>query len=448
VATTRVTPRGMLPLVLLRVFASVPMSSGNCPTCPQQQHEHDAHHHFPVPDADTHQLLLGGPPAPVQQLGAVPQRQSVRLANASLLDTFMEQNLDYLLNSFTVDHILYNFRLRAGVKAPPRGGRKQGWDANLKGSNAGRFLMGAGNTLRWREHAGLRAMMDAVVEGIYACRNKTTGYIMAYHEPGFMHSEQGDYGRSWVTQGLIEAGKAGNARAFPMLRTFYDWFNDPQQNPYLPYLYDGIGNAEQGQIASTRMYLETPHSKYADSQTAQDTYRDDYWLRQLIAKDPRSMSNYHMPEPNHPHCYEITAVSCRPFTAATCLRSWPSCGLPRFDLGCAKAPWQPLAPAPELSSSLPSVPLDARQLARHAQRHLACRRPGRVRHLSRELLERRWDGGAEGGKAGRGHRLAPEILPAALGCPDGGDLLQHLLGQVLPALPAHVAVGGRAQRRD
>ena len=24
------------------------------------------------------------------------------------------------------------------------------------------------------------------------------------------------------------------------------------------YLYDGVGNAEQGQIASTRMYLETP----------------------------------------------------------------------------------------------------------------------------------------------------------------------------------------------
>ena len=323
----------MLPLLLICLaIAPLAAGGGDCPTCPQHRHDHA--HHFPVPDADTHQLL-GGPPVPVQQLGAVPPRQSVRLVNASLLDTYMEQNLEYLLNSFTVDHILYNFRLRAGVKAPPPGGRKQSWDANLKGSNAGRFLMGAGNTLRWREHARLRTMMDAVVEGIYECRNKSNGYIMAYHEPGFMHSEQGDYGRSWVTQGLIEAGKAGNTRAFPMLRTFYDWFNDPEQNPYLPYLYDGVGNAEQGQIASTRMYLETPHSKYADSQTAQDTYRDDYWLRQLISKDPRSMSNYHMPEPNHPHCYEITAVSCRPSTAAFCLRSWPSCGPPRFGLGCA-----------------------------------------------------------------------------------------------------------------
>ena len=364
----------------------------------------------------------------------------------------MEQNLEYLLNSFTVDHILYNFRLRAGVKAPPPGGRKQSWDANLKGSNAGRFLMGAGNTLRWREHAQLRTMMDAVVEGIYECRNKSNGYIMAYHEPGFMHSEQGDYGRSWVTQGLIEAGKAGNTRAFPMLRTFYDWFNDPEQNPYLPYLYDGVGNAEQGQIASTRMYLETPHSKYADSQTAQDTYRDDYWLRQLIAKDPRSMSNYHMPEPNHPHCYEITAVSCRPSTAAFCLRSWPSCGPPCFGLGfallCNLLLLLLFGALKTHSPPLPSVPLDARQLARHAQRHLARCRKGRVRHFPRELLERRWDGGAEGGKAGRWRRLAPEILPAALGRAHGGDLLQHLLGQALPALSADIAVGGEARRRD
>jgi len=38
-----------------------------------------------------------------------------------------------------------------------------------------------------------------------------------------MHSEQGDYGRSWFTQGLIEMGKAGNAKAFPLLRGMYDW---------------------------------------------------------------------------------------------------------------------------------------------------------------------------------------------------------------------------------
>ena len=45
----------------------------------------------------------------------------------------------------------------------------------------------------------------------------------------------------------------------------YDWFNNPEVNPYHPYLYDGISNGEQGQIASTRMYLESGVGVYADS---------------------------------------------------------------------------------------------------------------------------------------------------------------------------------------
>ena len=51
-----------------------------------------------------------------------------------------------------------------------------------------------------------------------------------------------------------------------IIKRRYDWFNDAEKNPYLPYLYDGISNGEQGQIASTRMYLETPNAKWADSQ--------------------------------------------------------------------------------------------------------------------------------------------------------------------------------------
>ena len=181
---------------------------------------HRDHEHLPVPDADTRQIVLGAPPAPLPQVGAVPPPLALRLENSSLLDDYMSQNIEYLLGSFDVDHMLFHFRWRAGVAEPPVGDRKQAWDSNLKGSNAGRFLMGAGNTLRWREHAELRARMDAVVDGIEACRNESTGYIMAFDVEGFMHSEQGDYGRSWLTQGLIEAGKAGNRKAFPMLRKF------------------------------------------------------------------------------------------------------------------------------------------------------------------------------------------------------------------------------------
>merc|ERR1712190_623434 len=192
--------------------------------------------------------------------------------------------------------MLQPFRQRAGVKAPAGNRNPIGfWDTDLLGSNAGRFLMGAGNTLRWIENEALRTMMNEVVDGVEQCRDNATGYILAFPPEGFMHSEQGDYGRSWFTQGLIEAGKCGNEKVWPMLRGMYDWFNDADKNPYLPYLYDGISNGEQGQIASTRMYLETPVGIYADSQVAQDTYRDNLWMRQLIARNPLGISEYHMP---------------------------------------------------------------------------------------------------------------------------------------------------------
>ena len=132
--------------------------------------------------------------------------------------------------------MLLPFRQRAGVPEPPKGARAQGWNDWLLGSSAGRFLMGAGNSLRWRENLELRARLNAVVDGIDSCKDNGTGYIMGFKPQMFMRSENGDYGRAWVTQGLIEAGKAGNPKAFPLLRGFYDWFNDPSLNVYLPYL--------------------------------------------------------------------------------------------------------------------------------------------------------------------------------------------------------------------
>ena len=134
----------------------------------------------------------------------------------------MQGNIAYLLRSFNVDYLLHDFRVRAG-KPAPLGNRAPDpfWDLQLKGSAAGRFLMGAGNTLRWLEHDDLRAMMDAVIDGIEECRDNRTGWLLGFPEQEFMKNEQSDYARSWFTQGLIEAGKAGNPKAFPMLSGKY-----------------------------------------------------------------------------------------------------------------------------------------------------------------------------------------------------------------------------------
>src|SRR5665648_78042 len=84
--------------------------------------------------------------------------------------------------------------------------------------------MGAGNTLRWMENAELRERMNQIVDVIDECK-EPDGYIMAYPKDKIFAGEYGAYTRSWVTHGLIEAGYAGNKKAFPLLRGFYDWLN-------------------------------------------------------------------------------------------------------------------------------------------------------------------------------------------------------------------------------
>ena len=88
-----------------------------------------------------------------------------------IFQTAMENNIAYLLNSYTEDQLLRQFRERAG-KPSPSGLPKPDkfWEADLAGSNAGRFLMGAGNTVRWIDDPELHHRLNAVVDGIEECR--------------------------------------------------------------------------------------------------------------------------------------------------------------------------------------------------------------------------------------------------------------------------------------
>jgi hypothetical protein len=223
--------------------------------------------------------------------GVTPQGELFRRA--------MENNISYLLGSFSVDEMLRPFRERAGK--PVSAGLRRPipfWDTTLPGSSAGRFLMGAGNTLRWIDHPQLRACMNAVVDGIEVCR-APNGYIMAYPEELILKSERGGYTRSWVTHGLIEAGYAGNPKAFPLLRGFYDWFDKCE---YLPKMMRGGTQGVQGMIANTRMYL-TPVGKPEDIQVIQRYYQENYWLDGLAKRDTDVVWQYPY---DRPHNYLIT----------------------------------------------------------------------------------------------------------------------------------------------
>ena len=222
--------------------------------------------------------------------------------NGGLFQTAMENNIGYLLNSYSVDELLRQFRERAGIPNPPGlpKPKTKFWEHDLAGSNAGRFLMGAGNTLRWIDHPELRRRLDAVVDGIEKCR-QPNGYIMAYPENTIFFSERGAYTRAWLTHGLIEAGYAGNRKAFDLLRGYYDWFN---QCSYLPYLMRFAVQGGQGMIANTRLY-STPVGKPADIQVIQRYFQQDFWLDRLAAHDESAVWQYPY---DRPHCYLLTDI--------------------------------------------------------------------------------------------------------------------------------------------
>ena len=236
---------------------------------------------------------------PVEPTARVP-RSGVTV-NDGLFRRTLYANAHYLLQSFSVDDMLKEFRERAGM--PADGALRDlhtEWVDILPGSKAGRFLMGAGNQLRWVENRELRDRMNRIVDGIEACK-QSNGYLMAYPERDILHFENGAYCRSWVTQGLIEAGIAGNPKAYPLLRGFYDWFN---ACPYLPELVRRGGQGRQGIIASTRLYF-TPVGKPEDLQVVQRYYQENFWMQQLIDKDVDAIWKYPY---DRPHCYLILSL--------------------------------------------------------------------------------------------------------------------------------------------
>lgn len=222
--------------------------------------------------------------------------------DGGLFETAMRNNIGYLLDSFTLDDLLLQFRQRAGKPIPPSSRKpNQFWEQDLAGSNAGRFLMGAGHTLRWIDDPELRRRMNAVVDGIAECA-EPNGYIMAFPPETIYDTERGAYTRAWVTHGLICAGYAGNEKAFKLLRGHYDLFN---QSRYLPNLMRGCVQGGQGMIANTSLYF-TPVGKPEDIQVIQRYFLEENWLDDLAKMKKEVIWQYPY---DRPHCYLLTNLS-------------------------------------------------------------------------------------------------------------------------------------------
>lgn len=233
--------------------------------------------------------------------GLMVPKEGVKVKKG-LFKNVMERNVHYLMTNFTVDDLLKDFRIRANKSAPgDMMGYATPWVTVLPGSNAGRFLMGAGNYLRWSENKDLRKRMNLVVDGIDENKEPNGYYIMGYPENKIFYFENGAYCRTWVTHGLIEADIAGNKKALPLLRDYYDWFNN---SPYLPELVRRGGQGRQGVIASTRLY-NTPVGKPEDLQVVQQYFQENFWMKQLADRDVDAIWRYPY---DRPHSYLVVSL--------------------------------------------------------------------------------------------------------------------------------------------
>jgi len=219
--------------------------------------------------------------------------------DGGVFETAMQNNIEYLLTSYSTDDLLRQFYERTGkIKDFKPHGSQIFWEEDLAGSNAGRFLMGAANSMRWIDNPELRRRVNAVVDGIEECR-QPNGYIMAYPEDTIFYSERAAYTRAWLTHGLLEAAYAGNEKALPMLRGYYDWFN---QQSFLPEMLRGAIQGGQGMVANTRMGT-SPVGRPADGQVIQRYYQETAWLKGLAKREPEQVWQYPY---DRPHCYLLT----------------------------------------------------------------------------------------------------------------------------------------------
>ena len=222
--------------------------------------------------------------SPVPRGAEAPER-GVRLGPGPMRDVF-SRNIDYLNHSF----------------ASPTYCDGVGWGGWLPGSNEGRLLAGAGNTLRWGEREDMRTIVDTIVDDVEK-RMRDDGFIGYYDEEDSygvnsgIDSERKNYDRVFWTRGMIAAGTAGNEKAFGLLRRMYDWFN---ASPYVPDALIG-SNATNGLPGGPLVYL-SPAGVDDDLVTTLRYYDQDYWIRALASREPLALSHY---PGERPHCYAL-----------------------------------------------------------------------------------------------------------------------------------------------
>ncbi len=228
--------------------------------------------------------------------GVVPR--NVQLKKGILFDAF-HNNRSYLKKHFTLDDLRYPFRDRIGQECPRSRPLAFFWETDLEGSNAGRFLMGAGHTLCYCEDEELREELNALVQEIGACAD-ADGYCMGFRKEDFMILERANYTRSWLTRGLLAAYLSGNEEAGKIIRRFQDWFNHYPNRRKAAELHLSY----QGMIADMEVAL-SDLGEEQDWKKSEELYTIPSWVAELQAGDTKTIWQ----RPNDgAHGYELNAI--------------------------------------------------------------------------------------------------------------------------------------------
>ena len=235
---------------------------------------------------------------------AVPYKLNAPMSGVRLtggrLGKMFSNNIEFL-KGFDIDRMLYWYRVHKNKDAPgvPYASDGGHFENNLKGQTAGEFLSGAGTTLLWVEDEELRSTIRKLVEEIDECRD-SDGFFIPIPRDEFKTREYPNYTRAWITFGMLDAGYAGEERAFKLARDMSDYFNTCDLLPYVKDMNLGF----QGILANTRQY-DAPDGKWEDIQVAIDHYQETWWLEQVIAGDHRAIYDH---PGNHPHSTLLTTL--------------------------------------------------------------------------------------------------------------------------------------------
>jgi len=222
-------------------------------------------------------------------------RSGVRLHGGIFL-TAMENNIRYLLDSFSVDDLLRQFRERGGQTGPF-------FDSKSRSILGGRFgrlkrrpLPDGGGQYppldRGRRIAPANERCGRRIAGLPGGGRLHYGFPQRH----LLRFGPRGYTRAWTTLGLIAAGDAGQTKAFTLLRGYYDWFN---RQSYLREMLRGGDFGGCGMVANTQLYF-TPVGLPADMQVLQRYFQENTWMEDLGARKAEAVWQYPY---DRPHCY-------------------------------------------------------------------------------------------------------------------------------------------------